>query len=121
MEERNVHKPPSSENEPNTEQYAAGLTDFGPDRLRLFPNNTDAYLRCMTCMRADVTEGLRRVWERLQFDRSDLNHVFLKTIDLIGHRARLIQTARKTSYSRRTKKNGGDRSRRQGLQLWLEV
>jgi hypothetical protein len=65
------------------EQYVAGLIDFGPGRSKLFPNSADAYLKVHHLGRthADVTEGSGGVWERLQFDWSDPNHVVLKTTD----------------------------------------
>jgi hypothetical protein len=66
-----------------SEQYVAGLTDFGPGRSRLFGNSTDEYLKVHQRGRtqADVTEGSGGIWERLHFDWSDPNHVVLTTID----------------------------------------
>ena len=65
------------------EQYIAGLTDFGPGRSTLFGNSADEYLKLhhLGPMRADVTEGSRRVWERLHYDWSNPNHVVLTTTD----------------------------------------
>ena len=65
------------------EQYIAGLTDFGPGRVKLFPNSADEYLTVHQQSRteADVTEGSGGVWERLHYDWSDPNHVVLTTID----------------------------------------
>ena len=65
------------------EQYVAGLTDFGPGREKLFGNSTDEYLKLHHRGRslADVTEGSGGIWERLQYDWSDLNHVVLTTTD----------------------------------------
>ena len=65
------------------EQYIAGLTDFGPGRAKLFGNSTDAYLKVHQrgATRADVTEGSSGIWERLQYDWSDPNHVVLTTTD----------------------------------------
>ena len=65
------------------QQYVAGLTDFGPDRSRLFGNSADEYLKVHQRGRtqADVTEGSGGIWERLHYDWSDPNHVVLTTTD----------------------------------------
>jgi len=65
------------------EQYIAGLTDFGPDRSKLFGNSADEYLKVHQLGRteADVTEGSGGIWERLHYDWSDPNHVVLVTTD----------------------------------------
>ena len=65
------------------EQYVAGLTDFGPNRSKLFGNSADEYLKVHQRSRteADVTEGSGGIWERLQYDWSDPNNVVLKTTD----------------------------------------
>ena len=65
------------------EQYIAGLTDFGPDRSKLFGNSADEYLKVHQRDRthADVTEGSGAVWERLHYDWSDPRHVVLTTTD----------------------------------------
>ena len=65
------------------EQYLAGLADFGPGRSKLFGNSTDEYLKLHDRGRtqADVTEGSGGIWERLQYDWSDPNHVVLTTTD----------------------------------------
>jgi hypothetical protein len=65
------------------EQYIAGLTDFGPDRSKLFGNSADEYLKVHQRDRAqaDVTEGSGGVWERLYYDWSDPLHVVLTTTD----------------------------------------
>jgi hypothetical protein len=65
------------------EQYIAGLTDFGPGRSKLFGNSADSYLKVhdQGPGHADVTEGSGGVWERLQYDWSDPNHVVLTTVD----------------------------------------
>src|SRR4029453_4087358 len=65
------------------EQYVAGLTDFGPDRSKLFGNSADNYLKVHQRGRteADVTEGSGGIWERLHYDWSDPNHVVLTTTD----------------------------------------
>ncbi|WP_263417977.1 hypothetical protein [Terriglobus albidus] len=65
------------------EQYIAGLVDFGPGRSKIFGNSADEYLTVHHVSRshADVTEGSDGVWERLQYDWSDPNHVVLTTTD----------------------------------------
>jgi hypothetical protein len=65
------------------EQFVAGLTDFGPGRSKLFGNSADEYLKVhhQGPSRADVTEGSGGIWERLDYDWSDPNHVVLKTTD----------------------------------------
>src|SRR5690242_5664560 len=65
------------------EQYVAGLTDFGPGRAKLFGNSTDEYLKVHDRgpSQADVTEGSRGIWERLQYDWSDPNRVTMTTTD----------------------------------------
>src|ERR1700730_2274452 len=66
-----------------SEQYIAGLTDFGPGRSRLFGNSADAYLKVhhKGPLQADVTEGVSGIWERLHYDWSDPNRVVPKTTD----------------------------------------
>ena len=65
------------------EQYIAGLTEFAPGRSKLFGNSADEYLKVhqLGSTQADVTEGSGGVWERLQYDWSDPNHVVLTTTD----------------------------------------
>ena len=65
------------------EQFVAALTDFGPDRSKIFGNSADGYLKVHDegSDRADVTEGSRGVWERLRYDWSDPHRVVLTTID----------------------------------------
>jgi hypothetical protein len=65
------------------EQYTAGLTDFGPGRSEVFGNSADSYLKVHQTepSRADVTEGSGGVWERLQYDWTDPNHVVARTTD----------------------------------------
>jgi hypothetical protein len=65
------------------EQFIAGLTDFGPDRSKLFKNSADSYVdvHSQGPTWADVTEGSGGVWERLYYDWSDPHHISLKTID----------------------------------------
>lgn len=65
------------------EQFVAGLTDFGPERSKVFAFSSDAYLQVHSSgpHRADVTEGSSGSWERLTYDWSDPNHVVLTTTD----------------------------------------
>ena len=65
------------------EQFIAGLTDFGPDRSKLFTRSADAYLKVhhLGAREADVTEGSGGIWERLHYDWSDPNQVKLTTTD----------------------------------------
>jgi hypothetical protein len=65
------------------EQFLAGLTDFGPDRSKLFGNSAGGYLTVhdQGPQYADVTEGSRGVWERLRYDWSDPHRVVLTTTD----------------------------------------
>ena len=65
------------------QQYVARLTDFGPDRSKFFGNSANEYLKVhrRSGTQADVTEGSRGIWERLQYDWSDPDHVVLTTTD----------------------------------------
>jgi len=65
------------------EQFVAGLTDFGPGRSALFGNSADGYLKVhdQGPRHADVTEGSRGIWERLNYDWSDPNRVVMTTTD----------------------------------------
>ena len=65
------------------EQYVAGLTDFGPERQKVFGNSADDYLKVhsQTGSQADVTEGSGGIWERLHYDWSNPSHVVLTTTD----------------------------------------
>jgi hypothetical protein len=65
------------------EQFVSGLTDFGPDRSKVFAFSSDAYLRVHNSgpNHADVTEGSSGSWERLDYDWSDPHHIVLKTTD----------------------------------------
>ncbi|AGB22058.1 hypothetical protein Mycsm_01663 [Mycobacterium sp. JS623] len=65
------------------EQFVAGLTDFGPGREKVFSNSADSYLKVhhQGAREAEVTEGSGGIWERLQYDWSDPNHVKLTTTD----------------------------------------
>jgi hypothetical protein len=65
------------------EQFIAGLTNFRPGRAKLFANSADSYLKVhrQGVREADVTEGSGGIWERLQYDWSDPNHVRVATTD----------------------------------------
>src|ERR1041385_1721313 len=65
------------------EQYVAGLTDFGPDRSKIFGNSADEYLKVHSkgTHDADVTEGSGGIWERLRYDWSNPKRVVLTTTD----------------------------------------
>ncbi len=65
------------------EQYTAALTDFGPGRSKIFGNSADSDLKVHSqgTHRADVTEGSGGIWERLQYNWSNPDHVVAKTID----------------------------------------
>ena len=65
------------------DQFIAGLTDFGPGRSEIFGRSADEYLKVhdQSPGHADVTEGSAGVWERLDYDWSDPNHVVLRTTD----------------------------------------
>jgi hypothetical protein len=65
------------------EQFVAAVTDFGPGRSKIFGNSTDEYLKVheQSPGHADVTEGSRGIWERLQYDWSNPNRIVMKTID----------------------------------------
>ncbi|MCX8559448.1 hypothetical protein OS122_00875 [Mycolicibacterium mucogenicum] len=65
------------------EQFVAGLTDFGPNRSKVFGFSSDDYLKVHSVGpdRADVTEGSSGSWERLEYDWSDPRHIVLTTTD----------------------------------------
>lgn len=65
------------------EQFLAGLTDFGPERAKLFGRSANEYLRVheQGPGHADVTEGSGGIWERLRYDWSDPARVVLTTTD----------------------------------------
>ena len=65
------------------EQFVAALTDFGPGRSKIWGNSADQDLKVhdQGPGHADVTEGSGGVWERLNYDWSDPNHVVLTTTD----------------------------------------
>jgi hypothetical protein len=48
-----------------TEQFVAGLSDFGPGRSKLFSNSANEYLEVhrLGPSEADVTEGSGGIWE----------------------------------------------------------
>ena len=77
----NIHVHQTTTSTP--EQFVAGLTDFGPGRAKLFSNSADSYLKVhhQGVREADVTEGSGGIWERVQHDWSDPNHVKLTTTD----------------------------------------
>ncbi len=64
-------------------QFIAALTDFGPDRQKLFGNSSGKYLKVHEtgADHADVTEGSAGIWERLRYDWSDPNRVVMTTVD----------------------------------------
>jgi hypothetical protein len=70
----------------------AGLTDFGPDRSKLFGNSADEYLKVHQRDRtqADVTEGSGGIWERLHYDWSDPQHVVRDGKNLKGRLLGLV-------------------------------
>ena len=65
------------------EQFVAGVTDFGPDRSKLFGNSAGEYLKVHDKgpTEADVTEGSHNIWERLHYDWSDPNRIVMTTTD----------------------------------------
>lgn len=65
------------------EQFVAALTDFGPERSKLFGRSADDYLKVhdRSPGHADVTEGSSGIWERLDYDWSDPHHVVMRTTD----------------------------------------
>ena len=90
------------------EQFLEALTDFGPDRSKIWSNSQPEFLvvhdRGDTW--ADVTEGSKAagsVWERLRYDWSNPTDVVLTTTDSntwggkSGHRYTLTQTDGATS------------------------
>src|SRR5262249_38304773 len=66
-----------------SEQFVAGLTDFGPGRSKLFGNSANEYLKAHRRghLEADVTESSAGIWERLYYDWADPNRVVLTTTD----------------------------------------
>ncbi|HZS24980.1 MAG TPA: hypothetical protein VFA30_08325 [Gaiellaceae bacterium] len=65
------------------ETFVAALTDFGPDRSKLFGLSAAGYLKVhdLGPTEADVTEGSNGTWERLHYDWSDPDRVVLTTTD----------------------------------------
>ena len=65
------------------QQFLAALTDFGPGRSQVFPNSKDDMEKVHDIgpTHADVTEGSRSSWERLNYDWSDPNRVVMTTTD----------------------------------------
>ena len=83
------------------DQFVAGLTDFGPDRQKLFANSADSFLEVheQGPGHADVTEGSVGIWERLDYDWSDPAHVVLTTTDsnvFGGHSGHTYTLTRRT-------------------------
>jgi hypothetical protein len=78
-----VDDPPQPDDHRNARAVVAGLTDFGPGRSELFGNSADEYLKVYNEVpgHADVKEGSRGVWERLNYDWSDPNRVVMTTTD----------------------------------------
>jgi hypothetical protein len=64
-------------------QVVAAFTDFGPGRSQIFGKSADDYLEVYSESpgHADVREGSGGVWERLDYDWTDPNHITMKTID----------------------------------------
>ena len=65
------------------EHFVAALTDFGPGHSEVFGNSADSYLKVhdQGVDWADVTEGSRGIWERLDYCWLDPNRVVVRTID----------------------------------------
>ncbi|MGK3203404.1 hypothetical protein [Amycolatopsis sp. MEPSY49] len=65
------------------EQFLAALTDFGPERAKLFGRSAADYLQVhgRGPGHADVTEGSGGIWERLSYDWSDPAEVVMRTTD----------------------------------------
>jgi hypothetical protein len=64
-------------------QFLAGLTDFGPDRSKIWGNSAEGYLKVHSQgpAEADVTEGSYAIWERLHYDWSDPHRIVMTTTD----------------------------------------
>ena len=58
------------------EQFVAGLTDFGPERPKIFSKSAEEYLKVHAVgpHDADVTEGSGGAFERLHSDWANVNH-----------------------------------------------
>jgi hypothetical protein len=65
------------------EQFVAALTEFGPERQKLFPNSQDENLEVhsLGTDEADVTEGTGPIWERLHYDWHDPDRVEIAVTD----------------------------------------
>jgi hypothetical protein len=65
------------------EHFVAALTDFGPDRSKLFGNSAeeDFKVHAQGPSHAEVTEGSHGDWERLHYDWSEPNRVVMTTTD----------------------------------------
>jgi hypothetical protein len=65
------------------ERFVAGLTDFGPGHSDVFGNSADSHLKVHDrgVDWADVTEGSRGIWERLDYCWLDPNRVVVTTTD----------------------------------------
>ena len=65
------------------EQFVAALTDFGPGRAEIWGNTADDQLKVyeQSPGHADVKEGTRSTWERLDYDWSNPERIVLKTTD----------------------------------------
>lgn len=64
-------------------QVVAALTDFGPERSKIFGRSAAEYLKVHSQGkgRADVTEGSAGIWERLAYDWTNPNRVTMATTD----------------------------------------
>ncbi|MDL2363214.1 MAG: hypothetical protein QFB86_02425 [Patescibacteria group bacterium] len=68
------------------QQFVEALTDFGPERGRMWAHSTADYLKVHDKREtfADVTEGSRvfgGAWERVHYDWSDPHMIILQTVD----------------------------------------
>jgi polyketide cyclase/dehydrase/lipid transport protein len=65
------------------EQVVSALTDFGPERSKIFGRSAAEYLKVhdQGPGHADVTEGSAGVWERLTYDWTDPSRITMTTTD----------------------------------------
>jgi hypothetical protein len=65
------------------EQVVSAITDFGPDRSQIWGSSANDYLKVygQSPGHADVREGSGGIWERLDYDWTDPNHITMKTTD----------------------------------------
>ena len=65
------------------EQVLAAITDFGPGREQIFGNSAGSYLKVHSQSpgHADVTEGSRGIWERLEYDWTNPRRITMRTVD----------------------------------------